>query len=143
MTSLMRVDRFWLRSTGITHSLTHARTQRERERGRERIIIIIINPITARVVGAPQMILQPVFFFFSPVLHRPCVQCDVRGYHDITDPCRQILAEVYKNSHNRERERVRERDRERERETETETETERQRQRQRQTDRQTERQSTS
>ena len=26
------------------------------------IIIIIINPLTARVVGAPQMILQPVFF---------------------------------------------------------------------------------
>ena len=29
------------------------------------IIIIIINPLTARVVGAPQMILQPVFFHFS------------------------------------------------------------------------------
>ena len=28
------------------------------------IIIIIINPITARVVGAPQMILQPVFSIF-------------------------------------------------------------------------------
>ena len=33
------------------------------------IIIIIINPLTARVAGAPQMILQPVFFPFSPVLH--------------------------------------------------------------------------
>ena len=32
------------------------------------IIIIIINPLTARVVGAPQMILQPVFSIF-PVLH--------------------------------------------------------------------------
>ena len=31
----------------------------------EIIIIIIINPLTARVVGAPQMILQPVFFHFS------------------------------------------------------------------------------
>ena len=29
-------------------------------------IIIIINPLTARVVGAPQMILQPVFSIFSP-----------------------------------------------------------------------------
>ena len=32
--------------------------------------IIIINPLTARVVGAPQMILQPVFSIF-PVLHCP------------------------------------------------------------------------
>ena len=28
------------------------------------IIIIIINPLTARVVGAPQIILQPVFSIF-------------------------------------------------------------------------------
>ena len=36
------------------------------------IIIIIINPLTTRVVGAPQMILQPVFFSpFFPVLHCP------------------------------------------------------------------------
>ena len=28
-------------------------------------IIIVINPLTARVVGAPQMILQPVFSIFS------------------------------------------------------------------------------
>ena len=34
------------------------------------IIIIIINPLTARVVGAPQVILQPVFSIF-PVLHYP------------------------------------------------------------------------
>ena len=34
------------------------------------IIIITINPLTARVVGAPQMILQPVFSP-SPVLHCP------------------------------------------------------------------------
>ena len=31
------------------------------------IIIIVINPLTARVVWAPQMTLQPVF----PVLHCP------------------------------------------------------------------------
>ena len=34
------------------------------------IIIIIINPLTARVVGAPQIILRPVFSIF-PVLHCP------------------------------------------------------------------------
>ena len=34
------------------------------------IIIIIIDPSTARVVGAPQMILQPVFFFFLSIF--PC-----------------------------------------------------------------------
>ena len=33
-------------------------------------LIIIINPLTARVVGAPEMILQPVSPFF-PVLHYP------------------------------------------------------------------------
>ena len=32
--------------------------------------IIIINPLTARVDGAPQMILQPGFSIF-PVLHCP------------------------------------------------------------------------
>ena len=34
-------------------------------------IIIIINPLTARVVGAPQMISQPVFSIFPPALHCP------------------------------------------------------------------------
>ena len=34
------------------------------------VIIIIIHPLTARVVGAPQMILQPVFSIFL-VLHCP------------------------------------------------------------------------
>ena len=33
-------------------------------------IIIIISSVTARVVGAPQMIFQPVFSIF-PVLHCP------------------------------------------------------------------------
>ena len=38
------------------------------------IIIIIINPLTARVVGAPQLILQPVFFIFpcSPLPYGTC-----------------------------------------------------------------------
>ena len=37
------------------------------------IIIIIINPLTVRVIGAPQMILQPVFsnFLSSPLPSRP------------------------------------------------------------------------
>ena len=38
------------------------------------IIVIIINPLTARVVGAPQMILQPVFSIFpcSPLASGTC-----------------------------------------------------------------------
>ena len=38
------------------------------------IIIIIINPLTARVVGAPRMILQPVFSIFpcSPLPSGTC-----------------------------------------------------------------------
>ena len=35
------------------------------------IIIIIINPLTVRVVGAPQMILQKQFSPFFPVPHCP------------------------------------------------------------------------
>ena len=37
-------------------------------------VIIIINPLTARVVGAPQMILQPVFSIFpcSPLPSGTC-----------------------------------------------------------------------
>ena len=38
------------------------------------IIIIIINPLTARVVGAPQMILQPVFSIF-PCFPLPSGTC--------------------------------------------------------------------
>ena len=40
--------------------------------------IIIINPLTARVVGAPQMILQPVFPFF-PVLHCPLGLAEIQA----------------------------------------------------------------
>ena len=38
------------------------------------IIIIIVNPLTARAVGAPQMILQPVFSIFpcSPLPSGTC-----------------------------------------------------------------------
>ena len=47
-----------------THACTHTHTH----------IIIIINPLTARVVGAPQMILQPVFSIFpcSPLPSGTC-----------------------------------------------------------------------
>ena len=43
------------------------------------IIIIIINPLIARVVGAPQMILQPVFSIFpcSPLSSEACPFPDV------------------------------------------------------------------
>ena len=34
----------------------------------EIIIIIIINPLPARIVEAPRMILQPVFSIFSPLI---------------------------------------------------------------------------
>ena len=47
---------------------------RVRVRGLGFIIIIIINPLTARVVGAPQMILQPVvsIFPYSPLPSGTC-----------------------------------------------------------------------
>ena len=42
------------------------------------IIIIIINPLTAKVVGAPQMILQPVFSIF-PCSALPSGTCRTPG----------------------------------------------------------------
>ena len=42
------------------------------------IIIIIINPLTARVVEAPQMILQPVFSIF-PCSPLPSGTCQTPG----------------------------------------------------------------
>ena len=54
------------------------------------IVIIIINPLTARVVGAPQMILQPVFFFspFFSVLHCPLALAELQAcpFPDIVFP---------------------------------------------------------
>ena len=47
------------------------------------IIIIIINPFTARVVGAPQIILQPVFSIF-PVLHCPLGLAELQACLDYT-----------------------------------------------------------
>ena len=46
------------------------------------IIIIIINPLTARIVGAPQMILQPVFSIF------PCSPLPSGLVELQTCPCR-------------------------------------------------------
>ena len=56
------------------------------------LIIIIINPLTGRVVGAPQMSLQPVFCSccflgvpFSPVLHCPLGlrKLQACAFHDV------------------------------------------------------------
>ena len=73
------------RSSGLAKTILQGIVKGERRQGGQRkrwednirewtglefIIIIIINPLTARVVEAPQMTLQPVFFF-SPVLHCP------------------------------------------------------------------------
>ena len=72
------------------------------------IIIIIINPLTARVVGAPQMILQPVFSIFT-VLHCPLGLAELQAcpFPDVvfpplplsalstspfTVPCKMVLA---------------------------------------------------
>ena len=41
-------------------------------------IILIINPLTARVIGAPQMILQPVFSIF-PCSPQPSGTCRTPG----------------------------------------------------------------
>ena len=56
-------------SEGVFHTHTHIRRD-----NMNIIIIIIINPSTARVVGAPQMTLLPVFSIFpcSPLPSRTC-----------------------------------------------------------------------
>ena len=72
------------------------------------VIIIIINPLTARIFGAPQMILRPVssiFFFF---LHCPLGLSELQAYPFSNDshlffclpcllpafavPCKMVLA---------------------------------------------------
>ena len=52
------------------------------------VIIIIINPLTARVVGAPQMILQTVLSIF-PCSPLPSGTCRTPG---LSIPCMNILA---------------------------------------------------
>ena len=51
------------------------------------IIIIIINSLTERVVGAPQMILQPVFSIF-PALHCPLGLAELQAcpFSDVVFP---------------------------------------------------------
>ena len=75
------------------------------------IIIIIINPLTTRVVGAPQIISQPVssIFFCSPL---PSWTCRTPGrsipwcclptsssvclvFFTFTEPCKMVLARSY------------------------------------------------
>ena len=69
------------------------------------IIIIIINPLTARIVGAPHMILQPVFSSF-PCSPPPSGTCRTPGlmlsshlflclpclFPPFTVPCKMVLA---------------------------------------------------
>ena len=72
------------------------------------IIIIIINPLTVRVIWAPQMILQPVFSIF-PCSPLPSGTCNSRPAHFLmlsshlflcppcplspfTVPCKMVLA---------------------------------------------------
>ena len=57
------------------------------------IIIIIINPLTARVVGAPQMILQSVFSIF-PVLHCPLGLAELQAcpFPDVVFPTLPLSA---------------------------------------------------
>ena len=54
----------------------------------EFIIIITIYPLTARVVGAPQMILQPVFSPFFLVLHCPLGPAELQAcpFPDVVFP---------------------------------------------------------
>ena len=63
--------------------------------------IIIISPLTARVVGAPQMILQPVFSIFpcSPLPSGTCrtpglsiLLCCLPTFSSDSVPCKMVLA---------------------------------------------------
>ena len=56
------------------------------------VIIIIIDPLTARVVWAPQMISQPVSFIF-PVLHCPLGLDELQAcpFPDVVFPSLHLL----------------------------------------------------
>ena len=60
-------------------------------------IVIIIYPLTARVVGAPHMISQPVSSIFSPVLHCPPGLGELQAcpFPDIVFPPLPLSAFVY------------------------------------------------
>ena len=72
-------------------------------RGRQYFIIIIINPLTARVVGAPQMILQPDFPIF-PCSPLPSGTCRTPGSayasskEDIFEVAPQGCVVIWQNS---------------------------------------------
>ena len=51
------------------------------------IIIIIINPLTVRVVGAPQKILQPVFSIFDLRVHIQYFQVLTKAWSSWVEPC--------------------------------------------------------
>ena len=53
----------------------------------ELVVIIIINPLTVRVVGAPQIILQPIFSIF-PCSPRPSGTCQLQAcpFPDVVFP---------------------------------------------------------
>ena len=62
----------WSSAVRVYNSQPYRKMDVTRERiSRIFIIIIIINPLTARVVGAPQMILHKQFSPFFPVPHCP------------------------------------------------------------------------
>ena len=90
-------------SEGVFHTHTHIRRD-----NMNIIIIIIINPSTARVVGAPQMTLLPVFSIF-PCSPLSSGTCRARPVHSLklsshlflclrcllppfTVPCKMVLA---------------------------------------------------
>ena len=65
-------------NTSCQRGLDILRVARHWPGSRSYIIIIIINPLTARVVGSPQMILQPVFSIF-PCSPPPSGTCRTPG----------------------------------------------------------------
>ena len=69
-----------LRASSATRSRTHITREKIMYNN---IIIIIINPLTARVVGAPQMISQPVFSMF-PCSPPPSGTCRIPDLSFIT-----------------------------------------------------------
>ena len=72
------IEGTWLYSTQVRGYLLHP------IRGNV-AVIIIINPLTARVVGAPQMILQPVFSIF-PCSPLPSAELQACPFPDVVFP---------------------------------------------------------
>ena len=66
----------------------------------ELVVIIIINPLTVRVVGAPQIILQPIFSIF-PCSPRPSGTCQLQAcpFPDVVFPPLPLSALSYSPFH--------------------------------------------